>query len=365
MKKLLLILLLITSVSANAQFLKDIFKYSTLYGAYTQTDPIQDNQSFYVTQDNELIETTERNPSDFMVTYGWRKIAFFQYENREKFVTQTNNVGTKSNIGNINKGLEWLVEYSKGRRTGDEFENHQAFVRYLGKYYLLKAEYLQNEILDLNYISGEARFRLPIGKKLSLSVGAIYRTYDKAYGHNPIQLYLQGNEDVPGQMWWTLAYDYAGHTDQLYEMIDPFTGQSLGYDYQWFNANGELLAASDADYRNSIFEDVVNQYNEEQLDLIGGFADVSAIIGLDFYHYRKNFWAHIYGNVLPLHKLVEGDERYSYGTYNGSDDWIDYQYGGVVGFKITKNIGVFTEVQIQKFWDRKLEAIKAGINIKL
>ena len=79
-----------------------------------------------------------------MVTYGWRKIAFFQYENREKFVTQTNNVGTKSNIGNINKGLEWLVEYSKGRRTGDEFENHQAFVRYLGKYYLLKAEYLQN-----------------------------------------------------------------------------------------------------------------------------------------------------------------------------------------------------------------------------
>ena len=168
MKKLLLILLLITSVSANAQFLKDIFKYSTLYGAYTQTDPIQDNQSFYVTQDNELIETTERNPSDFMVTYGWRKIAFFQYENREKFVTQTNNVGTKSNIGNINKGLEWLVEYSKGRRTGDEFENHQAFVRYLGKYYLLKAEYLQNEILDLNYISGEARFRLPIGKKLSL-----------------------------------------------------------------------------------------------------------------------------------------------------------------------------------------------------
>jgi len=105
MKKLLLILLLVTSVSANAQFLKEIFKYSTFYGAYTQTDPISSTPTFYVTQDNELIETTEKNPADFMITYGWRKIAFFQYENREKFVTQTNNVGTKINIGNINNGL--------------------------------------------------------------------------------------------------------------------------------------------------------------------------------------------------------------------------------------------------------------------
>ena len=357
MKKLLLILLLVTSVSANAQFLKEIFKYSTFYGAYTQTDPISSTPTFYVTQDNELIETTEKTPADFMITYGWRKIAFFQYENREKFVTQTNNVGTKSNIGNINKGLEYLFEVQKGRRTGDEFENHQAFIRYLGKHYLVKAEYMKNEILDLNYISGEARARFPIGNKLSISVGAIYRTYEKAYGFSPIGTFLESNN------WWDLAYQY--HTDNLYEMIDPYNGQSLGYDYQWFDQDGNLISNSDADYRANHFGAIVNQYNEEQLDMIGGFADVSFVLGIDFYYQRPKFWSHLYGNVLPAHKLVEGDEQYSYGTYYGGDDWIDYQYGGVIGFKITKNIGLFTEVQVQKFWDRKLEAIKAGINIKI
>ncbi len=377
MKKLITILLIFTTAFMYAQeevdeklnkkierkykakkFWNSIFKYSTFYGAYSQTNSIQSTPTFYVTQENELIETTQITPSDFMMTYGWRKLANFQYEDKNRFYRGDEwNATTKSNIGN-HKGLEYLIQYDRGRQQGDDFENKEIFVRYLDKWWLVKGEFKQNELVDLNYKSAEVRARIPLGRKLSLSIGTIYRTYDKAYGHNPIQLYLENNQ------WWTLAYDYAGHTDNLYQMINPSTGQSMGYDYQWFNQEGELIASSDADYRNSIFEDVVNQYNEEQLSMIGEYEQLSVIAGLDFYHYRDKFWLHLYGNILPYHHLLNGDERYSYDSLNGND-WIDYSAGGVIGLTIGKGIGVYGEINLQKYWDRDIRVIKAGVNIKI
>ena len=362
MKKLIAVLFaLIVSISANSQekkegFLKKAFKYSTIYGAYSQTNSIQAPQTFIVTQGNELIETTQRHPSDMMVTYGLRKLAFFQYEDRNKFYDGSEkNQSVKSNIGAY-KGLEYLVEYSKGRQQGREFDNQEVFVRYLAKYWLVKGEYQKNELIDIDYKSAEVRFRLPIGKKLSISIGSIYRTYNKAYGYNPIQKYLEDNA------WWELAYQY--HTDQLYEMIDPSTGGSLGYDYLWYNQEGQIIASSDADYRNGIFQNVVNRYNSEELAMIGSFADLSAVFGLDFYHYKKNFWLHLYGNLLTKHQLIQGDERYSYNNFV-EGDWIDYSAGGVFGFRIGKNLGVFSEITLQRYWDRNLKEIKVGLNYKL
>ena len=343
----------------KSSFIKDIFKYSTFYGGYSETNSIQGMPTFYVTQENELIETTRRTPADFMITYGWRKLANFQYEDRNKFYDGSeNNVSTRSSIGNVT-GLEYLFEWQNGRQQGQEFTNKEAFLRYLSKWWLIKGEYKVNELVDLDYISAEARLRIPLGKKLSLSFGGIYRTYNKAYGHNPIQKYL---EDFP---WWSLAYDFAGHTDSLYEMVDPWTGESLGYDYQWFNQAGDLIASSDADYRNSVFQRVVNNYNRTELSTIGGYEQLSAVAGVDFYHYRKNFWIHFYGSVLPLHKTISGDERYSYENFVDSNEWIDYSAGGVFGFRISKALGVYTEVTLQRYWGRDLKAIKTGINIKL
>ena len=345
--------------NTQAQFFKDIFKYSTFYAAYSQTNAIQDNQTFYVDQDNTLHETTQKNPADFMMTYGWRKLANFQYEDRNRFyIGDENNASTKSNIGNV-KGLEYLFQYSTGRQQGREFENQEAFIRYLAKWWLVKGEYKKNELVDLNYKSAEVRARFPIGKKLYLNLGFSYRTYEKAYGYNPIEVYLAQD----GQNWWNLS-NSAGHVDVLYQMINPNTGQSMGYDWQWFDADGTLLANSDLDYRNNVFQDVVNNYNEEQLSMIGGFADLSAVAGLDFYHYRDKFWLHIYGSILPIHKLMSGDERYSYDNVAG-EDFIDFSTGAVVGLKITKNIGLYGEINLQRYWDREIRSIKAGVNIKI
>ena len=348
------------SLNANAQFFKKVFKYSTVYGSYDQSNAIQADKSFYVTQYNSLEETTSRIPNDATYTIGFRKLAFFDYEDKDRFYDGTEtNIGQKSNEGNT-KGLEYLFEMSEGKQQDVEFKNSKLFVRYLGKNYIIKIEETRNQLVDLDYRSADLRFRLPIGRKLSLSIGGIYRTYEKAYGVNPVQSYLEENQ------WWNLSRDYYGHSDIFYTWQNTSTGETGG-DYFWYDQNGVLLSNSDLDYRNNIFGQLVNQYNEEQLDLIsGGYANLSAIVGLDFYHYRKNIWIHAYGSMLPKHKTFadSGKNKYSYESFIGKNSWIDYSVGGQFGLKINKKIGLFTEVAVQKYWDRKIEVIKAGINFK-
>ncbi len=352
------LLLLLFTINAQADIFKDVFKYATFYGAYSQSNSIQGDKTFYVTQSSELIETTQRNPADEIKTFGFRKLAHFGYEDKERFYDgEEQNNSLNSNIGNV-KGLEYLFEYQEGRQQGRDFNNKQFFVRYLSKWWIAKAEANKNELVDIDYKSADLRVRIPLGKKLSLSLGGVYRTYDKAYGVNPIQKYLEENA------WYTLSYEYFNHTDQVYQWENLSTGET-GYDYFWYDAEGTLLSNSDLDYRNNIYGQLVNQYNAEQLALIGSFADISTVIGLDFYHYRKNFWLHAYGNILPQHTLHKGDERYSYGNFIGKDNWIDYKYGGVFGVKISKKLGLFSEITMLRYWDREIKIIKAGINFKI
>jgi len=359
MKKLLLLFLLI-SFTSQAQF-KKIFKYSTVYASYEQNNSIQPKQSFSVSQNNELMETTPNTPADQTLTFGIRKLAFFDYENRDQFYNGTEtNIGKSANIGNA-KGLEYLFEYAKGRQQRSEFQNSQIFVRYLSNYWVAKVEQTKNELVDLDYKLADLRLRLPIGKKISLSVGAAYRTYEKAYGVNPIESYLEEKQ------WWDLSREYYGHNDVPYQWENVFTGET-GYDYFWYDQNGVLISNSDLDYRQNIFGDLVNQYNEEQLELVsGGYANLSGVIGLDFYHYRKSHWIHAYGNILPIHKTYadEGKEHCSYEAFIGNNRWIDYSFGGQFGININKRFGLFSEIAIQKYWDREIKVIKAGINFKL
>ncbi len=351
------LLLLLFTINAQADIFKDIFKYATLYGAYSQSNSIQGKKTFYVTQESELFETTQRNPADETKTFGFRKLAHFGYEDKERFYDgEEQNNSLNSNIGNV-KGLEYLFEYQEGNQQGREFKNKQLFVRYLAKWWLVKAEANNNELVDIDYKSADARFRIPLGKKLSLSIGAMYRTYNKAYGHNPIQKYLEENA------WWNLSYNY-GHTDQAYSWENISTGET-GYNYFWYDAEGTLLSNSDLDYRNNIYGQLVNRYNSEQLAQIGSFADLSSVVGLDFYHYRKNFWVHAYANALPHHKLLQGDEKYSYGNFIGKNNWLDYSFGGVFGVRLSKKLGIFSEIAMQRYWDREIKVIKAGINFKI
>ena len=118
---------------------------------------------------------------------------------------------------------------------------------------------------------------------------------------------------------------------------------------------------SDADYRNGVFQNVVNRYNREELEQIGGL-DLAYVAGLDFYHYRKNFWLHLHWKHTTKHDLINGDARYSYNNFIGGN-WIDWSAGGVVDL-IGKNLGIFTEVNLQQYWDRKISIVKQALILK-
>jgi hypothetical protein len=49
----------------------------------------------------------------------------------------------------------------------------------------------------------------------------------------------------------------------------------------------------------------------------------------------------------------------------GSDDWVDYNVGFMLGWNISKKMSIFTEYENTRFWDKKLTYLKAGLNYKL
>ena len=73
----------------------------------------------------------------------------------------------------------------------------------------------------MKYQSAEVRARLPIGKKFSISAGVIARTHQKAFGYNPIELWLNeiDEDGNPVNYWYTLGFDY-GYDDWYYASTD-------------------------------------------------------------------------------------------------------------------------------------------------
>ena len=84
MKQLLTLIFLFISLNTNAQFFKKIFKYSTVYTSANITQPlIDDRKEFFVTQTGEVQDITVEPRFDYRYSVGWRKLARFDYENRQ------------------------------------------------------------------------------------------------------------------------------------------------------------------------------------------------------------------------------------------------------------------------------------------
>ena len=359
MRQLITILFILFSINIQGQFFKDIFKYSTVYSSYTETSPLFIDEQYFVTQGGDLVNVTPKQSNDYMMSFGLRKIARYDYENKAKkfYDGSEQNAGLKSNIGAV-KGLEYLFQYSKGRQQNREFESHKHFLRYIAKYWSSKLEWQENGLINLNYKSADARFRLPLGKKFSFSIGAVARSH-KPYGYNPIDDYLVDSA------WWDLAYDY-GYQDHYYGIDSNNDGELDNFNWWWSNEEGERIADTDLDFRRNDYFGIVNHYNRTELDAIGELATLSLVVGADYYIFKNDkFWLHSWGNVMPLHKHIKGNEDFSYENHYGSDDWIDYNYGVMFGWFLSKKIGLFTEYENTKMWDKDLKYIKAGINFKL
>ena len=403
MKKLLLTLTLLTTTIAFSQspealgkqkFFKglyeDFLKYSTVYGAGDISNSIEASESTFFLRTNpdgslysipDVVDNTPVFPYDYRYGFGIRKLARFDYERKPKnFYDGTENQLAFSAPTSAFKGLEYQFHFEKERWRGEDFTNFNYFLKHTGKYHIVKIQAREVGKINLNYNSAEVRARLPIGKKFSISAGAIVRGHERAYGYNPVEIWLNetttitgpdGNtQEFPVNQWYGLGREY-GYTDHFTETTtDGVTTQ----DWIWRDADGNQVASSDLDFRERIMPGLMNRFNGEAWDELDAWVEVAPVVGVDFYHYKRNFWLHAYANyILPYHKYIAGEEKFSYLNRNNwgkgglildneLEQWNDYSAGISLGTKIGKNLGIFVEGEYSKMWDSELFQTTFGLN---
>ena len=365
---------------------KDFLKYGTIYGAGGISNSVEASEPTYFLRTNpdgslysipDVVDNTEVFPFDYRYGFGIRKLARFDYERKPRnYYDGREEQLVFSAPTSAVQGLEYQFHFEKERWRGLDFTNYNFFIKHTGKYHIAKLQSREVGKINLNYDSAELRARLPIGKKFSFSAGAIVRGHERAYGYNPIEIWLNETEIIDGieypvNYWYTLGYEY-DYQDIYYNQIDQNGNET--FDWYWINPDGVEVAHSDLSFRENIMPGLMNRFNSEAWDLLDPWVEVAPIIGMDFYHYDRNFWLHAYANyILPAHKYIAGEEEFSYLNRNNwgkggliqdseLEQWHDYSAGISLGTKIGKNLGIFIEGEYSKMWDSKLYQTTFGLN---
>ena len=297
----LIFLLCSLNVSSQNSFFKtvykDFIKYGTVYGAGDISNSVEAAEPTYFLRTNldgslysipDVVDNTPSYPFDYRYGFGIRKLARFDYERKPKnFYDGTESQLAFSAPTSAVKGLEYQFHFEKERWNGRNFTNYNFFIKHTGKYHIVKAQSRSVGKINLNFNSAELRARLPIGKKFSFSAGAILRGHDRAYGYNPIEIWLNETDEFgnPVNQWYVLGREY-GYTDHFTETT---TEGDTTYDWIWRDADGNQVASSDLDFRERIMPGLMNRFNGEAWDLLDPWVEVAPIIGLDFYHYKRDF----------------------------------------------------------------------------
>ena len=390
MRTLITFILFFVATQATSQNLfekiyKDLFKYSTIYIAGDIDNPKEQPKDYFVRTNPDgglydvpvVVDGTDYYDFDYRYGFGIRKIARFDYEMKGKhyYDGTENNIGLSASNSPVS-GLEYTFHFEKERSRDEIYKNHRYFIKHSGKYHMVKVESRKQGRVDFNYQSAEARAKLPIGKKFSLNAGVIYRTHERPYGYNPIEIWLNelDEDGFPVNYWYELGFLY-GFDDIYYNQVDEL-GNEVS-DWYWIDPQGHIIANSDLEFRDTVFEDLINRYNNEIWDQLDYFGVLSPVVGFDLYHFKRNFWLHAHGSyLLPYHKYIQGDIDFSYLNRNNwglgglrqdseGEQWEDYQLGVSFGWKISKSIGVFVEGEYTKFWDSKIYNSSIGLNFRL
>ena len=362
---------------------KDFLKYGTIYGAGGISNSVEASEPTYFLRTNpdgslysipDVVDNTEVFPFDYRYGFGIRKLARFDYERKPRnYYDGREEQLVFSAPTSAVQGLEYQFHFEKERWRGRDFTNYNFFLKHTGKYHIAKVQAREVGKINLNYNSAELRARLPIGKKFSFSAGAIARGHERAYGYNPIEIWLNETDEFgnPVNQWYTLGYEN-GYTDVFYTSTDA--NGNVTQDWCWIDENGVQVAHSDLSFRENVMPMLMNEFNGRAWDLLDPWIEVAPIVGMDFYHYDRNFWLHAYVNyILPAHKYIAGEEEFSYLNRNNwgkggliqdseLEQWHDYSAGISLGTKIGKNLGIFIEGEYSKMWDSKLYQTTFGLN---
>jgi len=351
MKKLLYLFLLFT-FSANAQL--DLFRFATFYASYSTTTPAAEPVGYRVQglydpghQDDyvngTIVEMTQYSDPNIQITIGLRKIARFDYQVKQGlfYDGSEHEISDYSTISN-SPGLEYLFQYSFVRNRGTEVAQQEYKLRYISNYFTAKAAYVDDGLINLNYTLGEVRLRKSFGN-FDITAGVAHRSHP-VYGYSPIEEWakVNGNEN-----WKALANSY-------YYLSTSQSGEWIYIDIE--AGESEWICAGDDEFYKYYFPTVLNRYNKEQLDLIGLQQEISAVVGLDYYLYRENYWIHAWGSLYPWHN---GLTDFSYQRNNGQEEW---DTGLIFGVNLNRHLSLFVEGKHLKFWGMPAYELKTGLN---
>ena len=334
--------------------LKEITKFSTVYGAVNGGNSLSDVDIYSVT--NGLQTQTIETPYDYSVILGVRKIARMGYEPKEAFKNgQENSFSDASTVGKI-KGFEYLFEVSYVRQEGENYANQHHFLRYIDDTYILKGEYLEDGFADIKYFETSQRYRHKIEDlsflpevlqkgKLSLNIGAVQRL-SEPYGYDPLEEWKLSN----GNLHYTFLALEEGYNAN-------FISHGIT---QYIDPQGNIVAENTEIWEGVVIPQVLSDYTEKKRNELENTIQHSLILGFDYYYYSKKLWLHSWGNLMPWH-YDEGGE-FSYHKFNNGEQWYDYSGGLIFGYKYSKSLGVFIEGKYNKYWNREWHDFSFGVN---
>jgi len=360
MRKVLLttLLTLITLTQGLSQgVVKKFFKYSTAYASFNQSNSMV-QEDVYAVRDGVLTVIPMEYEPNYTFSIGLRKLARFKYEIKAKNFYDGSEVSMseEANVGNVS-GFEYVFERSEVRLTGRESMDQRYFLRHLSKWFVAELDFLENGRADVKYLEAALKLRVKVGKKLNFTAGIAGRRHP-SYTVAPIEDWIEENEGA----WWLLAYDY-NYTDSWVYVDSNDDGEYTNgewSDWEWYGPEGDLVAETDSEFRRYKYGKIVNDYNRDVRSLLPNQYQISAAVGVDFYHYSKDFWLHTWANVMPYHKEF-GEWEYSYGRLVGNS-WIDYNAGIVFGANLGKHLGVFAEGNFSEYWGRAYGSLTMGVN---
>ena len=334
--------------------LKEITKFSTVYGAVNGGNSLSDVDVYSVT--NGLQTQTVKTPYDYSVILGVRKIARMGYEPKEAFKNgQENSFSDASTVGKV-KGFEYLFELSYVRQEGENYANQHHFLRYIDDTYILKGEYLEDGFADIKYFETSQRYRHKIEDlsflpealqkgKLSLNIGAVQRL-SEPYGYDPLEEWKLSN----GNLHYTfLALEEGYNANFISHGIVQYT-----------DPQGNIVAENTEIWEGVVIPQVLSDYTEKKRNELENTIQHSLVLGFDYYYYSKKLWLHSWGNLMPWH-YDEGGE-FSYHKFNNGEQWYDYSGGLIFGYKYSKSLGVFVEGKYNKYWNREWHDFSFGVN---
>ena len=108
-----------------------------------------------------------------------------------------------------------------------------------------------------------------------------------------------------------------------------------------------------------VIPQVLSDYVDKKRDELDKKIQQSLVVGFDYYYYKKNFWLHSWGNLMPYH-YDDGGEFMYHNSVGGQ--WYDYSGGLIFGYKLSKSLGLFVEGKYNKYWNREWYDFKCGVN---